>query len=92
MTDALLYEISKSEVLPGEPFVRRENVYLLDQNNGSYTNNQIIMDCAAISNSGKWCDWAGAYLTIPLLITMTSATNFSAVACDFAVKIGRAHV
>jgi hypothetical protein len=87
MSDALLYEISKSEVLPGEPFTKRENVYVLDQNNGSYTNNQIILDLAALSNSGKWCDWANAYVAIPLLITMVSATDFSAIATDFAVNL-----
>ena len=87
MADSLLYEISKAEVMSGEPFVKRENVYLIDQNNGSYTNNQIILDCASLSNSGKWCDWADASVVVPLLITMTSATNFSATACDFAVGL-----
>jgi hypothetical protein len=87
MSDSLLYEISKSENLPGEPFIKKEYVYMLDQNNGSYSNNQIILDLAAISNSGKWCDWANAELVVPLLITMTSATNFSAVASDYAVGL-----
>ena len=86
MADALLYEISKSEELAGEPFTRRENVYIIDQNNGSYTNNQIIMDCAAVSNSGKWADFANARLAIPLLITMSSDFNFGAagIYTDFA--------
>lgn len=87
MADELLYEISKSEVLPGEPFIKRENVYVLDQNNGSYANNQVILDLAALSNSGKWCDWANAYIALPLLITMTSTTDFSTVATDFAVDL-----
>lgn len=87
MADALLYEISKSEEMDGEPFIRRENVYIIDQNNGSYTNNQIIMDCAAVSNSGKWADFANAYLAVPLLITLTSTFNFSAVATDFALGL-----
>lgn len=86
MADALLYEISKSEEMSGEPFTRRENVYIIDQNNGSYTNNQIIMDCASVSNSGKWADFANAYLAVPLLITMTSTFNFqgAGIASDFA--------
>ncbi len=87
MADALLYEISKSEEMDGEPFIRRENVYIIDQNNGSYTNNQIIMDCASVSNSGKWADFANAYLAIPLLITMTSTFDFSALASDFALGL-----
>ena len=87
MADNLLYEISKSETMSGEPFIKRENVYVLDQNNGSYANNQIIMDLAALSNSGKWCDWANSKITIPLLLTLTSATNFSAVSCDYALML-----
>lgn len=83
----MLYQMSKSEELDGEPFIRRENVYIIDQNNGSYTNNQIIMDCAAISNSGKWADFANAYLAVPLLVTLTSSYNFSAIASDFAVGL-----
>lgn len=87
MADSLLYEISKAEEMDGEPFIRRENVYIIDQNNGSYTNNQIIMDCAAVSNSGKWADFANAYLAVPLLVTLTSTFNFSAVPTDFALGL-----
>lgn len=87
MSDELLYEISKSEMLSGEPFIKKENVYVLDQNNGSYANNQVILDLAALSNSGKWCDWCNSDIVVPLLVTMTSATDFSAVATDFAVGL-----
>jgi hypothetical protein len=87
MSDSLLYEISKVENLSGEPFIKKEYVYMQDQNNGSYSNNQVILDMAAISNSGKWCDWANAEFVVPLLITMTSATDFSAVASDYAVGL-----
>lgn len=88
MSDSLLYEISKSEVLPGEPFIKKENVYVLDQNNGSYANNQIILDLASLSNSGKWVDWANASVAVPLLITMTSATNFSTAGIDTDFAVG----
>lgn len=84
MADQLLYEVSNSTDMGGEPFVRRENVYIIDQNNGSYTNNQILMDCASVSNSGKWADFANAYIQVPIIHTLSSAVNFSAVDCDFA--------
>jgi hypothetical protein len=87
MSDSLIYETSKVENLSGEPFIKKEYVYMQDQNNGSYSNNQVILDMAAISNSGKWCDWANAQFVVPLLITMTSATDFSAVASDYAVGL-----
>ena len=87
MADELLYEISKSETMSGEPFIKREYVYVIDSNSNSYSNNQVILDLAALSNSGKWCDWANAELVVPLLITMTSTTDFSAVATDYAVGL-----
>jgi hypothetical protein len=87
MADQLLYEVSNSVEQDGEPFTRRENVYIIDQNNGSYTNNTIIMDCASVSNAGKWADFQNATIVVPLVLTMSSLFNFSAVASDFAVGL-----
>jgi hypothetical protein len=83
MADNLIYEMSSSVELDGEPFLRKDNIYVIDQNNGSYTNNQIILDLASISNSGKWCDFANAKLVVPLLITMTSEFDFHDTATDY---------
>ena len=87
MGDNLLYEVSNSTELEGEPFIRKDRVYIIDQNNGSYSNNQVIMDTASISNSGKWADFTSSIITSPLLISMTSTFNFSAVPTDFAVGL-----
>ena len=87
MADSLLYQISASTELSGEPFIRRENVYIIDQNNGSYTNNTVILDCAAVSNAGKWADFQNAYITVPLCVTMTSTYDFTGVDTDFAVGL-----
>lgn len=84
MGDNLLYEVSNSTELHGEPFIRKDRVYIIDQNNGSYSNNQVILDTASISNSNKWADFTSAIITSPLLVTMTSTFNFSNVATDFA--------
>jgi hypothetical protein len=87
MADALLYEVSNSVDMDGEPFTKRENIYIIDQNNGSYSNNTIIMDCASVSNAGKWADFANATLAVPLTLSLSSTFNFSAVASDFAVGL-----
>jgi len=87
MADALLFEVSNSIEMDGEPFLRRNRIYIIDQNNGSYSNNQVILDTASISNSGQWADFTSAIITVPLLITMTSTFNFSAIATDFAVGL-----
>lgn len=83
MADNLLFEVSNSVEMDGEPFVRKEKVYVIDQNNGSYSNNQILLDTASLSNSGKWADFSSATLTVPILITMTSTFKFDTVSTDF---------
>jgi hypothetical protein len=83
MADSLIYEISNTTELSGEPFTRKDRVYIIDQNNSSYSNNTIILDSASISNSGKWALFQTATLTIPLLVTMTSRFDFSLLATDF---------
>jgi hypothetical protein len=87
MGDNLLYEVSNSTELHTEPFIRKDRVYIIDQNNGAYSNNQVILDTASISNSNKWADFTSAIITSPLLITMTSTFNFLGVNTDFAVGL-----
>ena len=87
MSDELLFNISKTSEYVAEPFVKKDTIWVLDQNYGNYQNNQIIMDLSSISNSDKWTDWSTSYITIPVQITMSSAFNFSAVATDFAVGL-----
>jgi hypothetical protein len=87
MADQLLYEVSNSVEMDGEPFTRRENVYIIDQNNGSYSNNTILLDCASVSNAGKWADFANATIAVPLTLSLSSTYNFSAIASDFALGL-----
>lgn len=87
MADNLLFEVSNSTELDGEPFIKKERVYIIDQNNGSYTNNQVIMDTAGLSNSGKWADYTSASITAPLLITLTSTYDFSLTFTDFSAGL-----
>ena len=87
MADSLLYEISNSTELTGEPFTRKDVVYILDQNNSNYGNNTIILDTASVSNSGKYVSFQSSRITIPLLITMTSQFNFSTIPTDFCVGL-----
>lgn len=84
MADSLIYEISNTTELSDGPFTRKDKVYILDQNAASYSNNTIILDTASISNSGKFALMQTATITVPLLVTMTSTFNFSALATDFA--------
>jgi hypothetical protein len=45
------------------------------------------MDCASVSNAGKWADFQNSTIVIPLILTMSSLFNFSGVDSDFAVGL-----
>ena len=58
-------------------FVKKEVVYILDQNNNSYSSNQIYFDTSSISNSGKWASYSEAYFVIPFTISLKSSVDIS---------------
>lgn len=69
MADNLLYEQSSESQITTEPFVSRQVVYVVDQNNGAY-NGQIQLDTSSLSNSGKYASYSEAYFQIPLVVTL----------------------
>jgi hypothetical protein len=94
MADNLIYEMSASTQMDGEPFTRRDVLYVVDSNQGSYAGvNQIIYDTASLSNSGKWCNYSEAYLEIPLTVVLSNTNaDFSGnikqeVGADFLVGL-----
>ena len=82
MADNLLYEQSTESQMSTEPFVSRQVVYVIDQNNGNYAG-QIQLDTSSLSNSGKYCAYSEAYLQIPLVV------NVEATAAGFAADAAR---
>lgn len=70
MSDQLLFMQSNSSENTSEPFVNRQVVYVIDQNNGNY-NGQIQLDTSSLSNSGKYASYSEAYLEVPFVITCT---------------------
>lgn len=76
MADNLLYEQSNESQMTTEPFVSRQMVYVIDQNNGNYSG-QIQLDTSSLSNSGKWAAYSESYLTIPFVVCAESTqANF----------------
>ena len=49
-------------------FSNTQQVYVPDQNSGSYPNGQVIFDLASLSNSGKYLDLQQSYITVPLVL------------------------
>lgn len=80
MADTFLYEDSNEPQVSFEPFVKKDTVWVIDQNNGSYSGGQVQIDSSALSNSGKYVSYSDAYFTIPLVIRMTATSANAQVA------------
>jgi hypothetical protein len=52
----------------------RQFTYIADSNSSSY-NQQIVFDSAGISDSNKYLDFGESFITVPLVLTMTSTTG-----------------
>jgi len=70
MSDQVIYETSMMNTIESVPFVRKENVYVIDSNNNSYSGGSVIIDTSSFSNSGKFADYKSAYIQIPLVMRL----------------------
>ena len=92
-TDTLVFDMS--QVSEGTPnvFVRKDWLSILDNQNQSYQGNQSVIDTSQLANSNKYMNYREAYLTVPMVITMTSnqASGFApataGTSADFAVGL-----
>ena len=96
MSDKLVYDLSQE--LEGSPsvFVKKDWLNILDNQNGSYSSNQSVIDTSQLSNSNKYMSYREAYLLMPLLITVgtsapAAANQFlpaaAATSADYAVGL-----
>lgn len=89
--DKFAYDMSLLTDVPESPFLRKEIIYIQDQNNSSlYSGGQIQYDFSQISNSFKWADWSSpqTVLEIPFTIVVentnqTDLADMSAVINSF---------
>jgi len=91
MSDQLLYQVSNEGQATAEPMIQKSVVYIIDQNNGSYSSGQVIIDTSSLSNSGKWASYSEALLQIPMVMTLSpltgTQTNWHTTKTPFACGI-----
>lgn len=80
MADTFIYEDSNEPQMTLEPFVKKEWVWVIDQNNGSYSGSQILIDSSSLSNSGKYVSYSEAFFTIPIVMRLAATTANAQVA------------
>lgn len=71
--DTLTYDMAQStDKAAPSVFVKRDYLSILDSNNGSYNGNQIIIDTSQLSNSNKYMSYRQAYLSVPMVMAVSS--------------------
>lgn len=72
MCDKLVYDLSNE--IEGQPniFIRKDWISVMDNQNGNYSANQLIVDTSQLSNSNRWMSFREGYLSVPLLLTVAS--------------------
>jgi len=91
MSDALIYDLSSQTEGSPTVFVRKDYLSLIDNQNGSYSGNQSVIDTSQLSNSNRYMSYANAYLQIPMVMTLTADAvgvaflpTVAATTCDYA--------
>jgi len=88
MADQVVYENSNSVETSYQPFTDKRVLWVSDENSGSYSSGQIQITTSALSNSGRWVDYANGEIHIPIIITATSPAGDIGIANNaFAVGI-----
>ena len=76
--DKLVFDLSQE--IEGSPqvFIKKDWLSILDNMNTQYSSNQTIIDTSQLSNSNKYMSYREAYLAVPLMLTLSTSTAFTA--------------
>lgn len=69
--DTLVFDMSSMSEGTPSVFVRKDWLSILDNQNQNYQGNQSVIDTSQLANSNKYMNYREAYLTIPMLLTLT---------------------
>lgn len=85
--DNVVYDMSQSSEQAPSIFLRKDWISIMDNNNTSYSSNNLTLDTSALSNSNKYISWREGFLSVPLLLTVTSnaawAVTTAATSADY---------
>lgn len=76
--DTLVFDMSSMSEGTPSVFVRKDWLSILDNQNQNYQGNQSVIDTSQLANSNKYMNYREAYLTIPMVLTLTQSLNSAA--------------
>lgn len=77
--DTLVYDMSSMTEGTPQIFVKKDWLNILDNQNGSYSGNQSVIDTSQLANSNKYMNYREAYLAVPMVLTASNAAAADAV-------------
>lgn len=77
--DKLVFDLATQAEAPEVIFTKKDWVSLMDNQNGQYGNNQSVVDTSQVSNGDKFINYQEAYLTVPMVLTVTSSPDTDAL-------------
>jgi hypothetical protein len=93
--DTLVFDMSSQSEGSPSVFVRKDWLSILDNQNQNYQGNQSVIDTSQLANSNKYMNYREAYLTVPMVMTLTGGTttttafapNTTATSADFSLGL-----
>ena len=73
--DELVLEMSNMTEAPPQVFLKKDWLSILDNNNGSYSSNQAVVDTSQLANSNKFLNYQEAYLAVPVIMSFSASAN-----------------
>ncbi len=70
--DQLVYDMASAPSETPSVFVKKDYFSVLDDQNGQYSGNQSVLQLSSLANSNRYMDYKGSYMTIPLVLSMTT--------------------
>lgn len=77
--DTLTYDMSMMSEGSPQIFVKRDWLTIQDQQSGNYAGNQLVIDTSQLANSNKYTDYRNSYLSVPMVMALSSVTDASGV-------------
>lgn len=91
MADQLIYEMSLSQEKEDFPFVKKEMMYINDNNaSKNYNTHEVVFDALSFSANGRYMDYRNGHLVMPLVFTISTAdssVDFSAIVGDYLIGL-----
>jgi hypothetical protein len=71
--DNLVFEESLSTEMDSSQFIKKQWIYVNDNNSQSYSS-QVVIDTTPLSNAGGWINYQEAFIVMPLVVQLTTDT------------------